>query len=975
MKIIKFSLKHPVSVLMIVFALLLTGLISIFSIKMDFLPEIQDHYLLVSSEFKGISAKEMKTLVTLPIESSLSSIKGIKNITSVTRDGLSLVTVELQWNTDIDMALTECKDLVDSCYEILPSGCSKPNVQIYNPLQKDTISIVVVPIDGDLTFCRYSVDEDIKPKLQRILGVSSIYVNGGDKEEIQVILDKNKLEGKRLSLSDIAGVLGNSNFEYPAGTIREGTKDFLFKTTGLFSDINEIEKTTVSYGEEGSLKISDIGKVEKGVQERKSFCLYNGLECVKIGIKKKNDSSPLTLSRNITSEIKNLNELYRGQFEFHIVSDMSKQLKESLVQLLISAVLGIVIAFFVLLYFLGSMKPSVLVASMIPLSSAFSIFILLVTGRTLNILSLSGMAIGIGMVIDPATVVLENIIYHLKNNDNQFDGYVHGTEQVALSSIGSTVTTVVVFLPFFFIPGILGSLFGDMAIAVISSISISCCLSLTYIPAVFLLLTKNKVNFKGRNLNKIELLYGQKLAFFIKRKKFIPIVITGFTLFAIILFFLLPKEMFPQTSSKDISINVYYPSGTDIKKIQTDAQYISELTNLKSQYYSNIRISGGVEDDEFIELSKPDVRKEKLLIECKLKNKKASGDLKRILDIVGHEYKINYEKSLLSEIVSMDKDLYICSAETLDNLYEKLAVIINEDDSVIPNSHENEYVFTPDRIACSRFGISTMKAAGTAKGILDGVNASSFYKDGKQIPIKVKLQTGEITNIDQILESQVIDQGAFVPLFVLGKIEEKNIEKIFYRYNRKEAKIINLSKDKVKGKDLLSLEKKKYQEMFANAVYLLLIVLLLLYCVMGAQFESFVIPLLILLAIPPAFFGSFFVLLIFRMSLNINSIIALVVLFGTVVNNAILLYENCLLQERISDETVIEASKQKLKPIIITTVSTLLALIPFTIDPLRRNSQTSMTMAIIGGLLISSIVVLFVIPPCLEIVLKKRNNK
>ena len=366
-KLISFCVTHPVSILMSVLAIILCGIICFFSIKMDFLPQTGERFLLISTEFEGIPANEMKKLVTMQIEDSSASLKGIKNVESITRDGLSLVSIELHWNTDIDVALSECREIIDSCYEILPSGCSKPIVKVFNPNESETYSLCIKSKNNDLKYCRYIADNDIKARLQRINGVSSVSITGGEKEEIHVIINKTKLESSGLTLQNISDSIAESNFEYPAGVITEGNKEFVFKTSGLFSNIQEIERVPIASNNDNVIYLSDLGTVEFGIKEKDTFFLHNGEECICIDITKKTDASPVSVSKDLKYEIENLNYLYGNYFDFELITDQSVQLIASIKSLLLSAIIGICITFIVLFFFFRTIKTSLVAASMIPL--------------------------------------------------------------------------------------------------------------------------------------------------------------------------------------------------------------------------------------------------------------------------------------------------------------------------------------------------------------------------------------------------------------------------------------------------------------------------------------------------------------------------------------------------------------------------------------------------------------------------------
>ncbi|MBQ0003813.1 MAG: efflux RND transporter permease subunit [Treponema sp.] len=974
---IYFSVKHPVSTLMILLSVIMIGLICSFCIKIDYLPFLSERNILVKTSYEGVSAKELEKLVTIQIEDSFASLKGIKNIKSVTRDGISLLDIELQWGTDIDIAVTEAREIIDTAYQSLPAGCSKPTAEIFNPSNKNTITIAAKSNDNDLIYCRYIIDNEIKQRLQRINGVSSISVTGGEKEEIQVLLNKSLIDSRGLTLQSVSECLSYANFEYPAGTIREGNKDIMLKTSGLFKNISEIETTPVSFNNGGLLHISDIADVIKTTKDKDAFFIFNGTEAIEIAIQKKNATSPLKLSKLVNQEIKRLNDLYGTYFTFEVVQDNSIQIKESIIQLILSALAGFIIAFIILWIFFKKIRTSFLVSSIIPLTILFSILCLFAFGKTINILSLSGIAIGIGMVIDGSTIVIESIAKKLEQNDEELsDSIIKASQEVSLSTVGSTLTTIIVFIPFFFESGLLGELFSDMSIAVISSISFSCILALTYIPAVSYLFEKNNPDRTDRSVKiyHLENQYSKTLNFCFTKKLFIPILITGCILITLIPVKILKKEFLPQTYNEELNIELFFTSGTTVEKLYENGNYLSSVIKTIPSV-KQILLSGGIDKENTNLLIDPSKQTERINISILCSDKK---ELKKQLTNLFDNTKIKYhfaeDTSILSTILAVQTDTYVIQDTSEDIVVEKAKHITDDENSIIPNSYVTEYIFNPDRLICSRFNVSAIYTAQLAHDTLEGLKSCYFYDKGIRIPIVVKYPKQNILSIKDIENTNILLENSFVPLRILGSFHKETNENIYYRFNRKNAKLITKKPLIDEENSIINLEKVQIDELFKNGALLLIIILFLLYCIMGAQFESFIIPLLILIAIPPAFSGAFFSLLLFNKSINVNSIIALVVLFGTSVNNAIILYEKCNELEIITKENIIDACKEKLRPVLITTLTTLCALIPFAIDPLNKNAQSSMSIAIIGGLIISTIFVLHVVPPILYLCMRNKKN-
>jgi len=975
--IISFAVKHPVSVISSLIAVVLLGIMSLAIIPVDFLPVLSSRNLLIAAEYEGISAGEMRSLVTIPLEDAFASLKGLKNITSVTRDGLSLLSIELHWGTDIDIALTDSREIIDICYETLPSWCSKPVALKNDSSRMVTLSVVLIPRDGDLQYGRYMADNDIKPRFQRIAGVGSVTVTGGEKEQIQVQVHRDQLEGRHLTLQTVADILSSANFEYPAGTIREGEKEFSVKTSGLFTSIDDIGNTPLSFNSGSFLRIKDIADTIRTSKRKETFFLYDNLECIRIGIQKKSDASPLIVSALVKQEINTLEQLYGSWCRFEIIEDISDEIKQSLLSLFLSAVIGIFATAFVLYIFLRSFKFSILIAGIIPISILFSAVVLWITGKTLNIMSLSGMAIGIGMVVDTGTVVIENLQKELSKNKSESlsEIIVNSTFAVINSNIGSALTTIVVFIPVFFVSGLLGELFSDMAVAVIASVFASCLLSLTFIPSMCMLIGPfvSQNSKHGTFMQKAEIKYLSFLKPVLDRPSRIWMIMGAGIVIGVVSFLLIDYRLLPRLSSKTLSGEISFYPGTSLAKMQNDAAYITRQL-LNEPYIDSVRISGGLEFNDYPVLAIPEEHSEKLRINLIL-NIPSEKAIPKILNMFeGSVYKISLsgQGDILSRLLEFQDHITILQGDSPEAVRSQITEI-NNNVTIVPDITLTESVFTPDRLAAARFSISAQYMAAVARNTLEGIYTLSFFENGREIPILVRFRDSDIRTLADLENTLVQLENTYIPLRILGSISAQNNEKVLYRYNRKDAKqLINFVPDKEKSFDLLSPGKMELTELAQNALFLIIITILLLYLVLGAQFESFILPLILLVALPPAFSGAFFTLLITGNSLNINSIVALIILFGISINNSILLYESYINQKTRSKEALAAACVNKLRAILITNATTVIALLPFAIDPFRLNAQSSLAIAIIGGIVFSAVIVLIVLPPIFLFTLKKQ---
>jgi multidrug efflux pump subunit AcrB len=1001
--LIGFSARHPMPVLSALGGLVLLGLTSVFIIPLDFLPLMKERFLIVSAEYPGVTAEEMRTLVTIPMEDAFAALGGLKSLSSVSREGLSLLKIELHWGTDTDLALAESREIIDICYEGLPSFCSKPKVSRESGSGKDSITIILVPMDGDLRYGRYIAETDIKPRLQRLSGAAMVTVSGGEEEEIQVRFEKSGLESRGLSLSAAARIIAAANFEYPGGTIREGDREYSVKTSGLYRNLEELRDTPLSWDQGSLLRVGDIAEVERKSGVRDSFFLYRSgergipqaMECIRIGVRKGRDSPPLPLSMKVKKEIETLSILYSPWYRFEIAEDLSDQIVESLWSLLFSSLAAVLSAGLVVFLFLRSAKLSLVITGIIPLSALASVLALGLGGRSLNLMSLSGIAVGIGMVVDAGAVAVEQIDGELRNllpkGAGELDRIwpepvIRGVSAVALSSGASSLSTVIVFIPVFFIPGLLGELFSDMAAAVIASISFSCILSFTYIPAMAALIRPApREDAAGGLLRRITGGYRRILRLFFRKPR-LALVPLGLCLAAGLFSLGLSNfTLLGELQGTSLSFEVAFPPGTSLEKMRRAALELSrgleEIEGIRA-----LEINGGLEKDDYPLLSMPGEIPEKLRFTCHLRGR--GGQIQN--QIAGHFKNTPHTPAFSGNRDLLARSLEIGGEENLVrsgspgealNLAEALLAELgpwkNETQGEAPPRDfsprviRSDPAFTPDRLALARFSISAQYAAQAARDALEGIR-ESYYEEGREIPLVIRLRDKDLDSLEELGETMINGESGPVPLRFLGGMEEEEREAVLYRYNRRDAKIFSFALPKeLRAKySVLSPGGEETAEMIRGGLVLLGITVALLYLSMGAQFESFLIPLALLLAIPPSFSGAFFLLLIAGLRPDINSLIGLVALFGISINNSIILYESCM---TINSNTagrgqraslIIGKCAKKTRAILITNATTLIALVPFAFDPFGVNSQASLAVALIGGLVFSLALVLLVIPLC-----------
>ncbi|MDR0731075.1 MAG: efflux RND transporter permease subunit, partial [Treponema sp.] len=829
--LIAFSARHPLSILSVLAGLALLGLASACIIPLDFLPLMEERILIVSTEYPSVGAEEMRSMVTIPLEDAFASLGGLKSLSSVSREGLSLLRIELHWGTGTDLALAECREIIDIVYEGLPSLCSKPKVSRGSGSGDDTITIILVPLDADLRNARHVAEADIKPRLQRLNGAALVTVSGGEEEEIQVNFQKQGLEARNLSLSTAAQIIAAANFEYPGGTITEGDNEYTVKTSGLYRSLEEIRETPLAWDQGGLLRVGDIAEVSRETGRQDTFFLYRSAEagipritdCIRIGIQKRQDAAPLPLSLSVRKEILTLQTLYNG-YRFEIADDMSEQIVESLRSLLFSAVAAILSAGLVVFFFLKSVKLSLVITGIIPLSALFSVLSLGIAGRSLNLMSLSGLAIGIGMVIDAGTVAIEQIDAEMRNslkpgactggNGNCAGGngtcwpepVIRGVSAVALSSGASALSTVIVFIPVFFIPGLLGELFGDMALAVISSISFSCILSFTYIPAlVSLLKPAARAETAGGaavRLNAaLEKRYRRSLRFLFRKPRYSLIPLGACLVIGVLSLGLSEFTLLPELPSHSLSWELSFAPGTSLEKMRRIALELGRGLEVIDEIRA-LEISAGLSSEDLPRLADPGEIAEKIVFTGHLRGKAEEARVSIAEHFSGTPYEPVFlrGRDLLSMVLDGGGTEILVRSDDPEEARNRAEAVLGAlaagegqgtaQRDYLPHVIHTSPALIPDRLALARFSLSAQFLARTARDVLEGIR-ETYYEGGKEIPLVIKLRNEDLRSPEHIGDTMISLENGPIPLRLLGSMGEEERETVLYRYNRRDAKIFN----------------------------------------------------------------------------------------------------------------------------------------------------------------------------------------
>jgi multidrug efflux pump subunit AcrB len=992
--LIRLAIRRPIGTIMIFAGAVILGAVAALALGTELLPELSIPKLIVSTSYRGLPTEEIRRLLTIPLEDRLASVKGVKRITSVSRDGLSLITLEFHWGEDVLAAAVKTREAVDSAYPSLPSEAEKPQVL---PVDPGAVPVAIVGVrsrEGDLVFARKMAEREVKTRLQRIEGVGSIVLAGGAVEEICLEVDQERSANLGLGIADIAGIVAEGNYDYPVGSITEGGLEYIVKTSGALPSPEALGALRLP-GDKSSLRVSDLAAIERRRRERDSVFLVDGREAVGLSVMKRKGYSPGRVAGGIEAEVGRLREDYGADLEIDIVYDGSRFIGESIRNLLLSTLLGAAVAFVVLVAFLKDLRTAGMLMLSIPVASALTFLALRAFGRTINVMSLGGLALGVGMIVDNSVVVLENLKRrHASGREVDAEGVYEYTAELAGSNIGSTITSVIVFLPIIFVPGLVGALFTDLSLSVIFAQIASFLISITLMPVLFLL------TYRGRRLGgasrpqPLARGFGRLLGSALRKpwRVFVALALSTAAGGACLPF--LPFDFMPPQDNGELDVRLIMPYGTEIERAALAAREACGIL-LAIPDVERVYARVGAEPDDAQFFADPEERRESVRIRAIAKSSRSrptaliAKEAESKLVLEGVQARVVLPGSIIEPLIGLGGGgkRIVASGESPAQARERASELVERmkrgvpglDVALVPAGTRPEFRVTPDRASLARSGLSLADLAGALHNAVAGTYPSRMVMEGRDVDIRVRARPSQVSRGSE-LPGIAIARADGPPLRVsdFSAIGEADEVPVLYRRDRSDSVIVVVSDDGrrgaalrrlnsfSKGSDWLeSLEGSALAESLGSIAIVFALVLALLYLALGAQFESFLLPALLLVALPLSFSGISIALALGGKSLSYDALLGIVVLFGVAVNNSILLYETYSERRERGIPTVAAVfggTVERFQPIMITVLTTVLALLPVAIDPWKTSAQSGMAVAIIGGLAASTSLTLFVVP-------------
>ncbi|TDP88777.1 HAE1 family hydrophobic/amphiphilic exporter-1 [Halanaerobium saccharolyticum] len=995
MKLSDFSIKRSVTTAMIILMVLLIGAVALSRLSLDLFPDITFPGAAIITTYEGVGSEEIENLITKRIESSVATVEGVKGITSTSSRGSSTVVVEFNWGRDMDFAVQDLREQVDLVSSMsLPENANSPMIFKFDP---SMIPIMVYGVSAqglEIDELKKEVEDELIPRLERISGVAQVNMQGGLTREIIISLKRDKLSHYNLNFDTIINIVRAENINVSAGDVLRGDKEFLVRTVGKFSNLDEIRNINIPVGN-GQIKLSDVAEVRDGFADLKTLSRTNGKRSLSLAIQKQTDANTVEVASAVREEIDQIQNDY-PDYSFSIAMDQSEFIEKSIASVSQNAVLGGLLAVIILFLFLRNIRSTIIIATAMPISIIGTFILMYFADVNLNVISLGGLALGVGMLVDNAVVVLENIYRYRSLGEGKIEAAREGASEVGMAIAASTVTTVVVFLPIVFVEGMAGQLFQDLALTVAFSLIASLMVALTLIPmlASKILKVKPKELDRNKEEGRIKRTYRGALSRALKHRWVFVVLLIVLLAGSFALIPQLGFEFMPGTDQGAFSVNYELPVGTALSRSnEVSTEIESVLTNIEEvetviatvgsggQMMSTSTSSHlGTISVQLVDLAERDRSTAEVMEEIRQRINIPDVDL-------SVEEQQGFGGGAPVNVKLFGDDLAVLERETAKATaaIEDIEGLREIDNSL--SEGQPEYQIKVNRSIASRFGLNVSQIANTVRTAINGNTATRYEVAGDEYDIRVRLQEDQIEQMSQVPELNIqTAAGQMIPLSrvaslkiaegpveILRKDQERHSEITADIHGVDLATVMDQIQSRLSEVELPDGYRFSYegefedmQESFSSLGMAFGLAVILIYMVMASQFESLVHPFTIMFTIPLAVIGVIFGMYLTNSIVSVASILGLITLAGIVVNNAIVMvdYINQLRRrgtERI--EAIITAGTVRLRPIMMTALTTILGLLPIAMGIGEGSESTQpMGIVIVSGLTFATFLTLFVIP-------------
>lgn len=1005
----KFSIRRQVTLSMIYAVVIFFSIFSFSQLKIDFFPDIQFPIAGVITNYTGLGPEDIENIVTRPIEEAVSSVKNIEKVSSQSMRGVSIITLEFKYGTEMNQAEIDIRKNIDLIRDFLPQDASEPLVFVFDPSMSPILFLNLSSQYLGPAELRRLAEDKIEPLVERVEGVASVQTMGGLQRQINVRLNPTLLASYNLSPNDVATAIQIGSGLIPAGSIETVDKSYNLRVFSEYRTLAQIENTIVTLKGNVPVYVKDVAEVEDGFKESTTEVRADFGEGVLIQILKQSDANTVLTSRKIKEALPQIESHLPQGTRFSVIWDQAEFITRSIDNLRNTAVIAFILAFFVIYIFLRNWRGSLIMGISIPVSVIATFAVLFASNLTLNIISMAGLALAVGMLVDNSIVVLENIYRHREQGASKSDAALLGSSEVGMAITASTLTTISVFLPVLFVPNITGQLFKDMVLTITFSLVVSLLVALTLVPMMSANILKTNEEdrkikfqkFKDR-LEKIfvglQKNYIKNLKIALNYKKTVLAFVTGMLILSIVLASISGGEFLPKTDQGILNIVIESPSGDPIERTRVYAYQIENIVSevLEPDEINSITLFFGAREgigawgttastiEAFIRLSPKEERK-RSQFEIQDKLRERLDNIPGITYIFQEGGAFTTEKDIEVKVLGFDIEGAKSIANQIKEKMENVNGLVDISLNIKETTHELQINLNKDVI--NDYKLSTLQVASNISTAIQGTVVSRYREKGDEFDIRVQFDKSYRNQKESLERIQIaIPTGQMVSLKEIDEIQEEESTPTIFRENQNRYVSVGCG---LSGIDLSSAVSEvnkiiaetpipseyqviiggtaeDQQEAFFYLMLAFLAAVILVYMIMASQFESFVDPLIIMFTVPLSVIGVFIFLFITGTKISVMALVGLVMLVGIAVNNGIVLvdYINQLKRKGMQlYDAVIKGCEARMRPVLMTAFTTILGMVPLAVE-FGTGSEiwSPLARAVIGGLMATTLLTLMVIP-------------
>ena len=1034
--------NKPTTTLLVFLMAIAMGIFCTFKLPVDMYPDMELPYMIVATSYPGAGPEEVEQSITRTMESTLSGLSGLKTMQSQSMSGTSLIILEFNYGTNLDAATGDIRDKIDMIRGYLPDDAEAP---ITIKMDPSMMPIMVLGLRGARSpeELRDFAEDIIQPKLEQLDGVASASVSGGREKSINVDIPRDRLEAYGLSISTVAQMIGAQNIQSSGGTITSGDTNYTIKTSGKYQSIDDLKNTVISYKvgvSDGvnppsvkTIRLRDVADVYEGYKKESTLAYVNGEPCVILMVQKQSGKNSVTTAKNVRVALEKIESELPSDMLLVEVYNTTDIIEQTINEVVSSVISGALLAILVLLIFLRSIKSTIIVGLSIPISVFITLMFMYFKGITINMISLAGLLLGIGMLVDNSVVVLENIYAYRQKDAKPKVASILGSQEMIMSIAGSTLTSICIFAPMLMFKseiGMMGQMFNDIAWTIIFSLSASLIVAMCLVPVltskymrIDKIVDEGKRGFLysiNRTLNnffvKLDNKYANGVKFVLHHRKLCILSLVGLFVVSIISVKFVGFIFMPESAANMVQVNIELPQGTKLSVTEDTCREFEQMTlqELKGVEYSAVMVGGTSmmasssetnSGSVVYSLYPPEERKAGYDNE-----KSAKEKIRKYFELFpganisfsGNANSASSSSGIKINIKSDDLNLVRQTSKEVEKvLKEKAKDFVVEVDSDLEEGLP-EATIVVDRDKMYEFGLNIHSVGAEINGAINGTTASRFTKEGDDIDVVVRLSEKDKSRLGDLDSISVVNsQGQRIPLSSFAHYEETTAPVTILRENQ--SRIIHVTAKPISGLSLdvvkngvqkvlddnipqddavmitMTGDFEDMMEAVANLGLVIIMAALLVFVVMASQFESLLDPFIVILTIPLSFIGVVAIYALTGSRLNVITVMGMLVLVGTIVNNGIVLvdYTNLLRKRGLDlEEACIEAARNRLRPILMTTLTTVISLAPMAFFPGEGSmSMQPISLTVFGGMTFGSLMTLFLMPTVYYIFNARRLKK